>query len=76
MTCPSFSDRDDIVDRLYRLDADHCGVIDAFGQAAREIARLRKTLGWIANAEGPLLESTAYLMRAWARSALTPSTED
>ncbi len=33
--------RDDIVDRLYRLDADHCGVINAFGEAAREITRLR-----------------------------------
>lgn len=32
---------DDIVDRLHRLDADHCGVIDAFGEAAREISRLR-----------------------------------
>ncbi len=36
--------RDDIVDRLYRLDADHCGVINAFGEAAREIERLRALL--------------------------------
>ncbi len=35
----------DIVDRLYRLDADHCGVINAFGEAAREITRLRERLG-------------------------------
>jgi hypothetical protein len=36
--------RDDIVDRLHRLDADHCGVIDGLGEAAREITRLRCAL--------------------------------
>jgi hypothetical protein len=34
----------DIVDRLHRLDADHCGVIDGLGEAAREITRLRCAL--------------------------------
>lgn len=31
----------DIVERLYRLDADHCGVIGGLGEGAREIERLR-----------------------------------
>ena len=34
-------DKRELIDRLYRRDAEYCGVVNEFGEGAREIARLR-----------------------------------